>query len=290
METHCYFLSAGTLRAIVGDDVDHGAGRTQYSGLWYLGSTATGGVTTVSKGYGNLLFGGHRGTSPEIRALTDDVIELSKPADESNGFIETRATYQLAEPHYVDYRLTATARDGCKAGPRYLSWCCYMNSPLDGGVHFLENGRWAYHFNPIHGNAAMLFPAGQPREEREPWGRGAFAEISTDRRGFDQSDSGHTFDHPFYFGIIHGLVYQIMADWHSAFRIFISPSGAGGSIVPGDPSPAWDFGWHVRALEPGESREINVRIAHFQPQTHAGDAAWAEYEAFAALHPCQDRV
>ena len=36
MSEPCYFISAGELRAIVGDDTDHGGGRDEHSGVWFL--------------------------------------------------------------------------------------------------------------------------------------------------------------------------------------------------------------------------------------------------------------
>ena len=48
MSEHCYFISAGELRAIVGDDTDHGGGRDEHSGVWFLTSNkgpAYGGVS-----------------------------------------------------------------------------------------------------------------------------------------------------------------------------------------------------------------------------------------------------
>ena len=42
MSEPCYFISAGELRAIIGDDTDHGAGQDQHSGVWFLTSIKDG--------------------------------------------------------------------------------------------------------------------------------------------------------------------------------------------------------------------------------------------------------
>ena len=51
MSEPCYFISAGELRAIIGDDTDHGAGQDQHSGVWFLTSIKDG-HTAVSQEMG----------------------------------------------------------------------------------------------------------------------------------------------------------------------------------------------------------------------------------------------
>ena len=52
MSEPCYFISAGELRAIIGDDTDHGAGQDQHSGVWFLTSTKDGSYCCVSGKWG----------------------------------------------------------------------------------------------------------------------------------------------------------------------------------------------------------------------------------------------
>ena len=103
MSEHCYFMSAGELRAIVGDDTDHGAGRDEHSGVWFLTSTKDR-HTAVSQGNGILLFGHHRGTRPSVRRVNDVSVELFKEACEANNHVETRGTYRLVAPHDIELR------------------------------------------------------------------------------------------------------------------------------------------------------------------------------------------
>ena len=55
MSEPCYFISAGELRAIIGDDTDHGAGQDQHSGVWFLTSIKDG-HTAVSRGKRGVAF------------------------------------------------------------------------------------------------------------------------------------------------------------------------------------------------------------------------------------------
>ncbi len=292
MSEPCYFISAGELRAIIGDDTDHGAGQDQHSGVWFLTSIKDG-HTAVSQGNGVLLFGHHRGKRPAVRRVDETAVELFKEASEANNFVETRGVYRLVSPHYIDYEMTATAREGHRPQDDYsFGWCCYVNSPLDGGIHFIEKGLWIYYYNPIHGQGAMIFPTDLPVDEREPWGRDAATAFLDGKRNFSHSDSGHTFDHPFYFGIIRSMMFLIMADDYPGFRFYLSPSGAGGSIVPGQSSPAWDFNWQVNALPVDEPQVLHVRVAYKRlekteevPNGYAADHAYWEFQKFREIHP-----
>jgi len=60
-------------------------------------------------------------------------------------------------------------------------------------------------------------------------------------RNFSQSDSGRTFDYLFYFGIIRGMMFLILADDYPGFRFYLSPAGAGPSILPGAVEPGLEF-------------------------------------------------
>jgi hypothetical protein len=292
MTEHCYFTSAGELRAIIGDDTDHGAGSDGHSGLWYLASTREG-HSAVSRGYGVLLFGHHRGTGPAVERVDETTVVLSKEASEANNFVETKGIYRVKAPCYIDYEMTATARDGHKQGDGNLfSWCCYVNSPAEKGIHFIQQGLWTYYYNPVHGQGAMVFPTDLAMNDREPWGRQGAPEVADGRRNFSQSDSGRTFDHPFYFGMIRGMMFQLIADDYLGFRFYISPSGAGPSLIPGEHSPAWDFGWQTGPLEVVNPRTLHVRLIYKRPEPtdeipngYAADHAWMEYERFKEEHP-----
>ncbi len=292
MSEHCYFISAGELRAIVGDDTDHGAGQDQHSGVWFLTSVKDK-HTAVSQGNGLLLFGHHRGTRPSVRRLDAVRVELFKEACEANNFVETRGTYRLLEPHYIDYEMTATARSGHRPQDRTsFGWCCYVNSPMEKGIHFIEKGLWTYYYNPVHGQGAMVFPTDLDVAGREAWGQDVATAFLDGRRTFSYSDSGHTFDYPFYFGMIRGMMFQIMADDYPGFRFYLSPSGAGQSLLPGQSSPAWDFAWEVDELSEDEPETLHVRVVYKRPESteaipngYAADHAWMEFQRFREIYP-----
>jgi hypothetical protein len=285
MPEHAAFLIAGDLRSIVGDDTDHGYGRDQHSGLWYLASTHDR-RNVVAGGASILAFSHHRGSHPTIRTLEDGAVELRKDAAPENDHVATRGVYRLVAPHYVDYEMTARQeRPGERpASPFPMSWCCYMESPTIPGIHFLEEGRWRYHYDTVHGQAATVFAAGMPDERRhrvpdgeEPW---------DGRRPFNRSDSGYSYDHPFYFGIIRDMIFVLMADPLPGLRFFMSPSGGGPAIVPGARNPAWDLELDDPFAD-GPQVTLGIRIAYRrlertaeQPNGYAADIAWNEYVRF----------
>ena len=288
-KSHCFFLSAGKLRAIFGDQTDHGAGKDMHSGIWYLVNIDTR-VNLVAPGNSILLLGAHRGTCPEISCLDNGTIELFKPGTDDNNHLATRGTYALTEPHYVDYTLEVTAeKDFTPSADSAQIWCCYMNTPRQGGIHFLENGLWRYYFNPVHGQGAMLWPTSLPRERREPWANPAIENVFDGTRWFYESDSGHTFDYPFYFGEIHDLMFLIMLDRYEDVRFFISPTGGGPGYINRERTcPAWDIYWRLPAMQAGEKKQIHIRLAVKLPTIanhYFADDAWAEYEIFRKEYP-----
>ena len=289
MSPHCTFLRAGDLSAIVGDDIPRGTGGGQYSGVWSLVHPRCP-ASPFQAAYAGLIAGAHRGTGPTLEPIDDTSARLVRSPTNGRPHTTVRGTYALTAPHYVDYRYeveyAADAPGEALPDCDEHLWCCYMNSPLDRSIHFIENDVWTTLTPVIHGEAAMVFPTGLDDAHRAAWekrtGEARFAE----QGGFHQSFSGRTFDYPMYFGVIHHMVFLIMADHHADFRFFISPSGAGYSAVPGQASPAWDFAWYVHNPKPGETRTLNVRVAYFAPDTSTvTQHAWDEWETFRMIHP-----
>ena len=138
----------------------------------------------------------------------------------------------------------------------------------------------------------MVFPTDPDVVEREPWGQELATTFLEGERNFSHSDSGRTFDYPFYFGMIRGMMFQIMADDYPGFRFFISPSGAGQSILPGQNSPAWDFAWETGGLRVDEPVSLHVRVVYKRPEKteavpngYAADHAWMEFRRFRETYP-----
>lgn len=60
------------------------------------------------------------------------------------------------------------------------------------------------------------------------------------------------FDEPFYYGRLGDMVMILIFGQPRWLRFFCSPSGGGGSLLPGKSCPAWDFEWVI----PRDSYEV----------------------------------
>ena len=283
----CTLIKAGDLSAIVGDDTPRGPGGRQYSGLWSLIHVDCQ-CNPFQGANSGLLAGPHRGSGPALELIDETSARLVRSPWVKRPYRETRGTYTLTPPHYVDYTYEVEYRTDVKfeKDSEFHGWCCYMNSPMDPSIHFIEDNIWTTLMPVVHGEAAMVFPSGlsdaRRLESEKVTGEARFAK----QRGFADSFSGKSFDHPFYYGVIHGMIFLIMADHHEDFRFFISPSGGGYSAVPGGTSPAWDFAWIIWNPVPGETRTLHLRVAYFPAA--GGDVpqrVWSEWETFRSLHP-----
>lgn len=285
MPDHCTLLTAGELTALVGDDTPRGAGGQQYSGLWSLWHRARE-FSPFQSAFAGLIAVAHRGTGPTLERVDDATARLTAEPCARTGFATAVGAYALAAPHYVDYTFAITFAAGERPNPVEYSWCSYMDSPLDGSIHFIENNAWTTLTPHLHGEGATVFPAGLDDARRAPWERRSGEARFTEQEAFHHSFSGKTFDYPFYFGQVRGMVYLLMADCHRDFRIFLSPSGAGSSAIPGRTSPAWDFAWHVWDAHPGETRTLHIRLAWFAPTDYTlTKQVWDEWERFRELWP-----
>jgi hypothetical protein len=282
MAEPCTFLRAGKLSAIVGDDTERGPGGKQYSGLWSL-NHASHGTGLFQAAYAGLIANTHRGTGPRLEPIDGTSARLVK--DNLGKMRKVVGTYQLVEPHYVDYTYEVQYIDADQPATVEHSWCCYMNSPADSSIHFIENNVWTRYTPTFHGAAAMIHPTGLSEDRKVAFEKRTGDARFAEQGGFHESYSGRTFDYPFYMGFIHGYMFMLMADHFEDFRFFISPSGAGYSSVPGCTSPAWDFMWVNHRPRPGETRTLNVRLAVIQPRGPLPQTAWQEWETFRGLHP-----
>ena len=286
MADHCVFLRAGDLSAIVGDDTVRGRGGPNYSGLWSLVHDSSP-ASPFQGADAGLLASTHRGTGPTLEPLDGQSARLVRGPCDRNPHTTVRGTYRLVAPHYVDYTYQVEfTSDATLPECQRHGWCSYMNSPLDSSIHFIEEEHWTCLTPLVHGEGATVLPTGLDDDRRHDWERRTGAERFAQQRGFPESFSGKSFDYPFYYGQLHGLVYLLMADVHSDFRFFISPSGGGYSAIPGRTSPAWDFEWLIWNPEPGQTRTLNLRLALFPPCKSAlPQQVWAEWTAFCEAFP-----
>ena len=274
-----------TLEAVIGTLPLRGM-----SGIWYLRSTEDRN-TLVSGNSAILTGGGCRNGVDKSEKLDDRTVVLSREATERTNFLEHENRYELVDPHYIDLTYTLTARKGFDPNRQIEEgWCCYTNNVDDVGIHFLENGRFSYFINPVHGQQALFFPSDQAEDNRFPLPETDPFKLFDGKRNFLYSDSGHTFDQPFYFGSVRGMMFQVMLDTYLGSRFYISPQGGGPSPVPGKHNPAWDLMWVPGPYKVDESKTLQVRLAITKP--HAGGTmahtAIAEFEKFRQTYPTRD--
>ncbi len=251
---HCQMLQAGEIQVIVGDASRDGSGGRQYCGLWSLTSKHRV-FNAFGNSYAGLLPGEIRGQAPVLECVDDTTCALVRKADEHRP-VDVRATYQVVEPYYVDHALTFCDRQDVRGAGcmfREVSWCCYMNSPEDPRIHFLSNGEWFRYISPKHGVGSNIAPAYVPDDELEVRpqvdGETPFHWDRIQRR----------FDEPFYYGRLGQMVLILIFDHPRWLRFFCSPTGGGGSLIPGKSCPAWDFEWLIPELTYELNREYNLR-------------------------------
>lgn len=285
MDRTSHIVKSETLEAIIGTLPHRGM-----CGIWHLRSTADR-YTLVSGESAILTGGGCRNNVTKSEKLDDRTVVLSREASEQTHFLEHENRYELVDPHYIDLTYTLTARKGFDPNRRIEEgWCCYMNAVDSCGIHFLENGRWSYFLNPVHGQQALFFPTDQPADDTFPLPVTDPFELFDGERNFLYSDSGHTFDQPFYFGSVRGMMFQIMLDTYLGTRFYISPQGGGQSLRFGEHNPAWDFMWVPGAFEEDQSKTLQVRIAITKPHKGGTMAHTAidEFKKFGETYPIRD--
>ena len=251
---HCQLLQAGEIQIIVGDASRNGGGGTQYCGLWSLTSKHRQ-FNAFGNSYAGLLPGEIRGKSPVLELVDESTCALVREADESRP-VNVRATYQVSAPYYVDHTLSfCDKRDmrsrGCDF--REVSWCCYMNCPEDSRLHFLSDGEWFRYISPKHGVGSNIAPSYIPDTELEIWPK------IEGERPFHWDRLLRRFDEPFYYGRLGDMVLILIFDTPHWLRFFCSPTGGGGSLLPSQSCPAWDFEWVIPSAAYEINREYRLR-------------------------------
>jgi len=251
---HCQLLQAGEIQIIVGDASRNGVGGKQYCGLWSLTSKHRQ-FNAFGNSYAGLLPGEIRGKSPVLELLDESTCGLVREADESRP-VDVRATYRVSAPYYVDHTLSfCDKRDmrsrGCDF--REVSWCCYMNCPEDSRIHFLSEGEWFRYISPKHGVGSNIAPSYIPDTELEVWPK------IEGRRPFHWDRLLRRFDGPFYYGRLGDMVLILIFDTPHWLRFFCSPTGGGGSLLPSQSCPAWDFEWVIPSAAYELNREYHLR-------------------------------
>lgn len=253
-------VNVGDLAVLFGDSTGHGAGRTGYCGIWALTSAHDPHNAFVSS-YAGAIFNSHRGAEVALRRLASDSVEFRLDQNPS----APRVVYVVRPPHYIDAEIFVTPQS--RVEPYLMqSGASYINSPEDGDIHFRHAGKWVRGHSPKHGVDATYAPATLADTEDD------LRHLSADDRAknFVYGYSPQRFAEPFYFGRIRGMALAFLFDQASDIRFTISPSGGGGSILPGKSCPAWDWLWLIPRPAPGRTCRLKIRMV-YKPFTTPDD-------------------
>ena len=264
---HSITIEAGDLKVIIGDDSDHGAGKTGYEGIWHLSHRLRPDNIYVPV-YAGLI--AHRQPCSVVQ-VNDTTVEIRR---EGQTTIER---YQVVPPCYVDYTVTFTA-GGERAGWNDAS---YMNAPADPGIYLINtDGEWFRHYDPEHGSAASVAPASMA--EFPPLNKIENPRYAHGTNSFADSFSGLTFDpeKALYYGRFDDMVLIYMFEHGDWVIPYMSPSGGGYNKELERKCPAWDFRYWITGLTPGQPVVLRHR-AVYKPFVSNEDVL-AEYEAWKA--------
>lgn len=262
---HSVTLHAGDLTAVIGDDSDHGAGKTGYEGIWSLTHTRRD-VNVFRPIYAGVI--AHRQPCTVVR-LSDTAAEIRR---EGSPTVER---FEVVPPHYVDYTVRFTP------GATSAGWnaASYMNAPEDPAIYLINSaGEWMRHYDPEHGHAASVLPEGMEPPVLQtvpdaiyPHGTNSFADSLSDLR-FDPERA------LFYGNIDGGMVLIYMFERGHEVIPYMSPSGGGFDAELQRKCPAWDFRYRLRGLTPGEEVVLRTRLV-YKPFVSREDVL-AEYAAW----------
>ena len=223
-------LKAGELTCLLGNEADHGAGKTGYIGIWKL--------TSIHEPR-NLFFHRYAGWIQHRERAT--VTRLS----ESEGVIQhfrksgaptTRQTFKLIAPYCIDVTFSRPS----KSAQEYFAGTSYMNGPEDPGVYFVTPDlKWQRHYDPAHGNAASIYPDGVPLPVLR---KAPNARYKHGTNSFSDSVSKWRYhpDYALFYGRFGKMVLVHMFPPRCGVIPYISPSG-GGRQPDGRKNPAWDW-------------------------------------------------
>ncbi len=246
-------VNVGDLSVLFGDSTAHGMRGRGYCGIWSLGSAHEPHNGFVSSAAG-FIFSSHRGRPVKLRRLSERQVEfrLKEPT------LHSRVLFTAGEPHYVDSQTTVVPQVQVNAPYLLQSWASYMNSPRDGDIYFVHEGKWIKAHSPHHGVEATFCPASLKDTEED------LRHLSPEeRRGFfAYGYSQQRFSEPFYFGRIRHMALAFFFDTSDHVRFTISPVGGGVSILPGNSCPAWDWLWLIPHPKVGKAYTLRVRMIY----------------------------
>jgi hypothetical protein len=263
---HTVTIEIGDLRVIIGDDSDHGAGKTGYEGIRHLSHVRRPENVYVPV-YAGLI--AHRQPCT-VKPVGDTAAEIRREGSTAWELFEVKA------PHYVDYTVRFTA--GGTVG--HWNTASYMNAPEDPAIYLITTeGEWVRHYSPEHGTEASVAPASMTEfppiskveNPRFAHGTNSFADSFTDEFRFDP-------ERALYYGRIDDMVLIYMFEHGDWVIPYMSPSGGGYNRELDRSNPAWDFRYYMTGLTPGEEVVLRHRVV-YKPFVSNEDVL-AEYEAW----------
>jgi hypothetical protein len=224
-------LRAGELTLLLGNEYDHGAGRPGYIGIWSLTSVHEPTNLFVPRYAGWI----HRRNRARVTRIseTEGLIQHM----DAEGTLGMRQDFKIIPPYYFDCLYTmGSSRDSIS-----VNGTSYMNGPEDPGVYFLDpEMKWRRHYDPLHGSAASILPAGMPVPEVKkvpgsPYPRGT--------QNFSDTFAEYRYhpDYSLFYGRFRDMVLVHMFPPESNVIPYTSPSGGGPRPGGQLRNPAWDW-------------------------------------------------
>lgn len=231
-------LKAGELTLVLGNEFDHGAGKTGYIGIWSL--------TSVHE-QRNTFFHRYAGwIQHRYRANVERVSENEGAIQHflPDGRVSTRQTFKVVAPYYFD----CTFSRASTSGTEYFAGTSYMNGPEEPAVYFLTPDlEWQRHYDPVHGNAASIYPDGMPLPKLQ---KVPDAIYKHGTNSFSDSVAKWRYhpDYALFYGRFGEMVLIHMFPPRCGVIPYMSPSG-GGRQPDGRKNPAWDWRGRFTDLE-----------------------------------------
>jgi hypothetical protein len=137
-----------------------------------------------------------------------------------------------------------------------------MNGPEDPGIYFVTPSLdWQRHYDPVHGNAASIYPDGMPLPELQTVPNAIYKHGTN---AFSDSVSKWRYhpDYALFYGRFGKMVLIHMFPPRCGVIPYMSPSG-GGRQPDGRKNPAWDWRGRFKNLVVKDGRsQFTMRAAY----------------------------
>jgi hypothetical protein len=246
-------LQGGELTLLLGNEYDHGSGRSGYIGIWSLTSVHEPTNVFVPHYAGWI----HRRNRAEVTRVsaTEGFIQHVN----ADGTAGTRQTFKVVAPFYFDCVFTLRAA----GNPAWIGASSYMNGPEDPGIYFINpDMKWQRHYDPIHGNAASILPVGMAVPEVK---KSADSQYAGGAVSFSDTFAEHRYhpDYPLFYGRFRDMVLVHMFPPRSDVIPYTSPRGGGLRPDGKTRNPAWDWRATItRGVQPNAVVNFTMRAVY----------------------------